>query len=389
MLSLILPNGGSGGSTPASSTGGNGAADSGKLAKFTSNGGVNMGALTGTTGTVLTVINGSGSNYAIDAVAALAGGSALHIGMQVPGVTGISTHFTGANQTLFDIDGSTADASDTGILAYMAGPALVSADETFSEKLSIWAGKVRFTVADARAASYIDLVAATPTGARTLTLPNVTGTIFTNQGGTMTGQLINSTNGAASTPSLLLSGTPFTGGSGTTTKPLVNIETAGATSTGWSTSGTMLGVNAPSGFAGNLADWQINGASVAYVYSGGLVSSVVSAVGNLSLGAQLGSGGAYVTLSSNNPSAGRWTYMDSEIYMSGGYGAKFANARNDAPNCGIKWGAAGVVKITDASTGRGTLDAAGYQVGGVAGANFGPGPATSITVVNGIITAIS
>ena len=208
-------------------------------------------------------------------------------------------------------------------------------------------------------------------------------------GGTMTGALLNSTNGAASTPSLLLSGTPFTGGSGTTTKPLVNIETAGATSTGWSTSGTMLGVNAPSGFAGNLADWQINGASVAYVYSGGLVSSVVSAVGNLSLGAQLGSGGAYVTLSSNNPSAGRWTYMDSEIYMSGGYGAKFANARNDAPNCGIKWGAAGVVKITDASTGRGTLDAAGYQVGGVAGANFGPGPATSITVVNGIITAIS
>ena len=78
-------------------------------------------------------------------------------------------------------------------------------------------------------------------------------------GGTMTGPLVNSTNGAASTPSLLLSGTPFTGGSGTTTKPWVNSETAGATSTGGSTSGTMLGVNAPSGFTGNLADWQVNG----------------------------------------------------------------------------------------------------------------------------------
>lgn len=373
------------------STGGNGTADSGKLAKFTSNGGVNMGALSGTTGTIMTVLNGSASNYAIDAVAALAGGAALHIGMQVPGVTGISTHFTGASQILFDIDGSTADASDTGIYAYMAGPVLISADETFNEKLSIWAGKVRFTAADARAASYIDLVAATPTGARTLTLPDVTGTIFTNQGGTMTGALINSTNGAASTPSLLLSGTPFTGGSATTTKPLVNIETAGATSTGWSTSGTMLGVNGPSGFAGNLADWQVDGASKFTIGpSGDIVATTqyFTTTGLLAFGPYAGSGGGYLSFFNDAPSAGRWSYFDSEIYLSGGYGAKFANARNDAPDCGVKWGAVGVVKITDAAAGRGTLDAAGYQVGGVAGANFS-GVATNITVVNGLITAIS
>ena len=78
-------------------------------------------------------------------------------------------------------------------------------------------------------------------------------------GGTMTGVLVNSTNGAASTPVLQLTGTPFTGGTATTTKPLALFETTGATSNNWSTSGTMLGVNAPSGFGGNIIDAQVNG----------------------------------------------------------------------------------------------------------------------------------
>lgn len=80
-------------------------------------------------------------------------------------------------------------------------------------------------------------------------------------GGTMTGALVNSTNGAASTPALKFTGTPFTGGSATTTKPLALLETTGATSNNWSTSGTMLGLNAPSGFAGNVIDAQLNGLS--------------------------------------------------------------------------------------------------------------------------------
>lgn len=79
-------------------------------------------------------------------------------------------------------------------------------------------------------------------------------------GGTMTGALVNSTNGAASTSVLQLTGTPFTGGTATTTKPLALFETTGATSNNWSTSGTMLGVNAPSGFAGSIIDAQVNGA---------------------------------------------------------------------------------------------------------------------------------
>ncbi len=53
----------------------------------------------------------------------------------------------------------------------------------------------------------------------------------------------------------------FSGGSATTTKPQLLVEPLATTSTGWSTAGTGLGVNSASGFTGNLADLQKNGAS--------------------------------------------------------------------------------------------------------------------------------
>lgn len=75
------------------------------------------------------------------------------------------------------------------------------------------------------------------------------------------GQNYFASNGAASTPVMTLAGTWFTGGTATTTKPQLLIEPTGTTSTGWSTSGTGLGVNAASGFAGNLIDIQVAGTS--------------------------------------------------------------------------------------------------------------------------------
>lgn len=99
-------------------------------------------------------------------------------------------------------------------------------------------------------------------------------------GGTMTGALVNSTNGAASTPPLRLSGTVFAGGSATTTKPQMLIEPAGTTSNNWSTSGTLIGANAPSGFGGNVFDFQLNGLSG--------IRGLINSSGNakLSLGAR-------------------------------------------------------------------------------------------------------
>jgi hypothetical protein len=134
----------------------------------------------------------------------------------------------------------------------------------------------------------------TPTANRTISLPDATGTValvagssgqlvYNNAGVnagastvtydgsilTTSGRFINSYNATASSPAKAFTGTWFTGGTGTTTKPQVLIEPTGATSTAWSTSGTGLGVNAASGFAGNLLDLQVNGTSKARISSAG------------------------------------------------------------------------------------------------------------------------
>ncbi len=129
----------------------------------------------------------------------------------------------------------------------------------------------------------------TPTANRTISFPNATGTVGLVAGSSgqllynasganagvpssvvgATGDVTLALNGAASTPPLDVTGTWFTGGTSTTTKPQVLIEPAGATSTAWSTSGTGLGVNAASGFVGNLLDLQVNGSPKTRVRSDG------------------------------------------------------------------------------------------------------------------------
>jgi hypothetical protein len=131
----------------------------------------------------------------------------------------------------------------------------------------------------------------TPTAARTISFPDATGTValvggssgqlvYNNAGAQAgapgsvvgaTGDITLGLNGAASAPPLDITGTWFTGGTATTTKPQVLIEPTGATSTAWSTSGTGLGVNAASGFAGRLLDLQTNGTSRAVVTGAGNV----------------------------------------------------------------------------------------------------------------------
>lgn len=138
------------------------------------------------------------------------------------------------------------------------------------------------------------LQAVTPTANRTITLPDATGTIglvagsnsqlVWNSSGaysgvsnstvdssgniTIGGRFIDICAAAASLPPISVSGTWYTGGTATTTKPQVIIEPIGTTSTGWNTAGTGLGVNAPSGFSGNLLDLQVNGSSHARIQPG-------------------------------------------------------------------------------------------------------------------------
>jgi hypothetical protein len=142
----------------------------------------------------------------------------------------------------------------------------------------------------------LTLQVVTPTANRTISFPDATGTVglvggssgnlIFNLGGAYAGvanssvdnatgditlgsRFISGQNGAASAPSVALTGTWFTGGTATTTKPQVLIEPTGTTSTAWSTSGTGLGVNAASGFVGNLLDLQVNGTSRANIFSTG------------------------------------------------------------------------------------------------------------------------
>lgn len=146
----------------------------------------------------------------------------------------------------------------------------------------------------------------TPTANRTLSLPDATGTValvagssgqllWNNAGAnagastltydgsilTTSGRFINTYNAGASAPAKVFTGTWFTGGTSTTTKPHVLIEPTGATSTAWSTSGTGLGVNAPSGFAGNLLDLQVNGTSRVSVTSGGSINASTALIGGV------------------------------------------------------------------------------------------------------------
>ncbi|TXH52210.1 MAG: hypothetical protein E6Q97_16555, partial [Desulfurellales bacterium] len=104
--------------------------------------------------------------------------------------------------------------------------------------------------------------------------PTLTGTALADAL-TMSGRLINSANGALSTPVFRMTGTPITGGTASTTAPLVKIG-SGADDD-YSTSGNMLVVNSPAAFAGYLQQWSINGSQRV------VIDSVAGTAGRISI----------------------------------------------------------------------------------------------------------
>jgi hypothetical protein len=185
------------------------------------------------------------------------------------------------------IDTTAAAGSDTEIQfndgGKLAGDADLSWDTSGTTKVLGVGGDINL---DDGSANTLTLQTVTPTAARTISFPDATGTVglvagsssqfvYNNAGAyagvstmtfdgtsvTLAGRLINSYTSLASSPAKVFTGTWFTGGTATTTKPHFLIEPTGTTSTAWSTSGTGFGVNAASGFAGNLLDLQVNGTS--------------------------------------------------------------------------------------------------------------------------------
>jgi hypothetical protein len=191
------------------------------------------------------------------------------------------------------VDSATAAGSNTQIQFNDGGAFGGDADLTWNKTTNVLTNRGDINLDDG--GSFTTTVqCVTPTANRTISFPDATGTValvagssgqllWNNAGAnagastltydgsilTTSGRFINSYNATASSPAKVFTGTWFTGGTSTTTKPQVLIEPSGATSTAWSTSGTGLGVNAASGFAGNLLDLQVNGSSRARFNSDG------------------------------------------------------------------------------------------------------------------------
>jgi hypothetical protein len=218
----------------------------------------------------------------------------------------------------------------------------------------------------------------TPTANRTISFPDATGTVALVAGSSgqltynsagaqagltsasigSTGEINISLAGAASTPPVSFTGSWFTGGTATTTKPQLLIEPTGTTSTAWSTSGTGLGVNAASGFGGSLLELQVNGTRQLAVSSVGTIIAPTTtnrtAIHTYSNTNGLGIDGSTNVIYSPNTQP---TLRLKVTSVTGTQGLEF-DARSGglikfSTDLAIARDSAGVIKITDGSTGTG------------------------------------
>src|SRR5208282_1850122 len=106
-------------------------------------------------------------------------------------------------------------------------------------------------------------------------------------------------------------GAPYSAGSSTTNFPLLYLND-GAGPTTFSTAGTEVGVNAPSGFTGNLADFHINGVSAVATldYLGDLTLA-----GILTLGANGAASSPPLTMSGSPYTGGTGTTDTPLLYL--------------------------------------------------------------------------
>ena len=223
----------------------------------------------------------------------------------------------------------------------------------------------------------------TPTAARTISLPDATGTValvagssgqvlwnnagvnagvstLTYDGSILTtsGRFINSYNATASSPAKAFTGTWFTGGTSTTTKPQVLIEPTGATSTAWSTSGTGLGVNAASTFTGNLLDLQVNGTSRVRVTSGGNIY-----MGGQNTGLEYYSNGLLLLANTSYPifvETSRTRFAPTHEIA---WAASGTTSYGIAADIGLVRSGTNTVKVTNGSSGDGTISGQLRSVG--------------------------
>lgn len=178
------------------------------------------------------------------------------------------------------------------------------------------------------------------------------GSSATTGANTFTGRQIISVNGASAAPPLSLTGTIFTGGGTTNTKPAFLVEPTGASSVGWSNNGTLIGANAPSGFAGDILHLKLDGANRLTVSNAGSLSAVSSILAGAAL--FLGWTGRSLIAA---PSDGAVVITNSSA--TAGSGSLTVGNYNTGSNCSDSAGAAA---CGSASAGSVVMDAAATTV---------------------------
>jgi hypothetical protein len=206
------------------------------------------------------------------------------------------------NETFYKFGGSASATGAAGEIQYTDGTNLAASPnlvwDDVNDELEV-GGDV---VLDDGGTFTTTLQTVTPTANRTISFPDATGTValvagssgqllYNNAGANAgvpssvvgaTGNITLSLNGATGVPPVAVTGTWF---AGTTPQVLIqpsNVGTAGA----WSASGTGIGVNAVSGFAGRLIDCQVNGSALFNVDNSAtsetrIFTSLVSVAGNI------------------------------------------------------------------------------------------------------------
>jgi hypothetical protein len=193
--------------------------------------------------------------------------------------------FTG---NLDEVDTTAAAGSDTQIQYNDNGNLAGSVDLTWDDSGNVLGVGGDINLDDGGTYKTTLQIVTPATADRTITFPDATGTVglvagssgqlvFNDAGAyagvstatvssgniTLTGRLINSTAGALSAAPVRLDGTWLvSGGANNTTFPQLYISPSTASvGTSWSTAGTGLGINGPSGFSGDLLHLLINGTS--------------------------------------------------------------------------------------------------------------------------------
>jgi len=192
-------------------------------------------------------------------------------------VLGRSTAGSGSPEALTSITPASAAFSGTaglGFVSLLTQSSVPSAPASGFTQFADSVGRFSWRRASDGFTRSFDVTA---TANRTFTIPDANFTFAgQNLANTFSLAQVFIANGALSAPAVSFTGTPITGGTATTTKPLFLLETAGATSNNWQTAGTMFGVNAPSGFVGNIVNFQLNGVSRAKVDSLGQLTTYSS-----------------------------------------------------------------------------------------------------------------